>query len=85
MGEIGFPELLVILVIALLVFGGKRLPEVARGLGEAIREFQKALRGSNHGGGEEKNIDRSLGGPQSPAGKAGQGQVSGSGIRGGNT
>ncbi len=68
MGEIGFPELLVILVIALLVFGGKRLPEVARGLGEAIREFQKALRGSDHGGGEEKNTDRSLGGPQSPAG-----------------
>ncbi len=45
MGEIGFPELLVILVIALLVFGGKRLPKVAQGLGEAIRDFQKTLRG----------------------------------------
>ncbi len=67
MGEIGFPELLVILVIALLVFGGKRLPEVARGLGEAIREFQKTLRGSEHGGGEEKKRDLSVGGPQGPA------------------
>jgi len=67
MGEIGFPELLVILVIALLVFGGKRLPEVARGLGEAIREFQKALRGSEQGA-EEQKKDLSSGGPQSPTG-----------------
>ncbi len=67
MGEIGFPELLVILVIALLVFGGKRLPEVARGLGEAIREFQKALQGSEHRG-EEKKTDPSGAGPQSPTG-----------------
>ncbi len=66
MGEVGFPELLVILVIALLVFGGKRVPEVARGLGEAIREFQKALRGGERGG-EEKQ-DLSSGGPQNPAG-----------------
>ena len=68
MGEIGFPELLVILVIALLVFGSKRLPETARGLGEAIREFQKALRGNERGSGEEKKKDLSVGGPQSPAG-----------------
>ena len=73
MGEIGFPEVLVILVIALLVFGGKRLPEVARGLGEAIREFQKVLRGSEHGGGggeeeEEEKTDLSGAEPQSPAG-----------------
>ncbi len=44
MGEIGFPELLVILVIALLVFGGKRLPEIARSLGKAIHEFKRALK-----------------------------------------
>ncbi len=69
MGEVGFPELLVILVIALLVFGGKRLPEVARGLGEAIREFQKALRGCEHGA-EEQKKDLTAGGPQSPTGSA---------------
>jgi len=40
-GNIGFPELLVILVIALLVFGPKKLPEVGRSLGKALREFRK--------------------------------------------
>ena len=43
MGSIGFPELLLILLIALLVFGGKRLPEMARGLGAGIRDFKRAL------------------------------------------
>lgn len=40
--NIGFPELLVILVIALVVFGPNRLPELAKGLGKAMREFKKA-------------------------------------------
>ena len=44
MGNIGLSELLVIFVIALLVIGPKRLPEVARGLGEAFRAFQDALK-----------------------------------------
>jgi Tat protein translocase TatB subunit len=39
---IGFPELLVILVVALLVLGPKRLPEVARTLGKGLAEFRKA-------------------------------------------
>jgi TatA/E family protein of Tat protein translocase len=40
-GSIGFPELLVILSIALLVFGPKKLPEVGRSIGKALREFRK--------------------------------------------
>ncbi len=40
-GNIGFPELLIILVIALLVFGPKKLPEVGRSVGKALREFRR--------------------------------------------
>lgn len=45
MGNIGLPELLVILVIAFLIFGAKRLPELGSGLGKAIRSFNKGLKG----------------------------------------
>jgi sec-independent protein translocase protein TatA len=40
-GNIGLPELLIILAIALLVFGPKKLPEVGKSLGRAIREFRR--------------------------------------------
>jgi sec-independent protein translocase protein TatA len=40
-GNIGFPELLAILALALLVFGPKKLPEVGRSIGKALREFRK--------------------------------------------
>jgi sec-independent protein translocase protein TatA len=40
---LGMPELVVIMVIALLVFGAGKLPEVASGLGKSIRSFKKAV------------------------------------------
>ncbi|MCC6758899.1 MAG: twin-arginine translocase TatA/TatE family subunit [Candidatus Omnitrophica bacterium] len=47
MGRIGLPEILLILVVILLFFGVKRLPEIGNSLGKAIREFQKAMKGGN--------------------------------------
>lgn len=40
--NIGTPEMMLIMFIALLLFGGKKLPELARGLGKGIREFKDA-------------------------------------------
>lgn len=42
-GNIGTPELLVIFLIILLFFGSKKIPEFAKGLGQGIREFKKAM------------------------------------------
>lgn len=42
-GNLGFTEILVIGGVVLLIFGPKRLPELAKGLGKGIREFKKAL------------------------------------------
>jgi sec-independent protein translocase protein TatA len=39
---IGIPELIIVLVLALVVFGGGKLPEIGRGLGRAIKEFKDA-------------------------------------------
>ena len=44
MRSLGLPELLVILGVAVLLFGGKKIPEVAKGLGEGIRNFKTALK-----------------------------------------
>ncbi len=45
MGQLGFQELFVIFLIALLVFGPKKLPELGKSLGKGIREFKKATEG----------------------------------------
>ncbi len=47
MGNIGMPELLVIALIVLVLFGSKKIPELAQGLGKGIREFRKASRELN--------------------------------------
>jgi sec-independent protein translocase protein TatA len=49
MGSIGAPELLIILLVLLLLFGGAKLPKLARSLGEAKQEFE---RGTKHDDGK---------------------------------
>lgn len=44
MRSIGIPELLIILGVAVLLFGGKKIPELAKGLGEGIKNFKHALK-----------------------------------------
>jgi sec-independent protein translocase protein TatA len=49
MGRIGLPEMLVILVIVILIFGANRLPDIGRGIGKGIRNFKDATRdGADH-------------------------------------
>lgn len=47
MRQIGIWELLIILGIAVLLFGGKKIPEIAKGLGEGIRNFKTAVKDEN--------------------------------------
>jgi len=44
LGSIGMPELLVILVIVILIFGVNKIPQLGKGLGEGIRNFKSAMK-----------------------------------------
>jgi len=43
LGSVGMPELIIILVIALMVFGPRKLPELGRAVGQTMNEFKKGL------------------------------------------
>ena len=43
LGRIGSTEIIIVLAVLLLLFGGKKLPQLAKGMGEALKEFKKAL------------------------------------------
>ena len=45
LAELGMPELIIIVLVVLLLFGGKKLPEVARGTGRALRIFKAETKG----------------------------------------
>lgn len=45
--SIGMPELLIILAVAVLLFGGNKIPELAKGLGEGIRNFKDSIKGDS--------------------------------------
>ena len=46
MGSIGAPEIILLLLVALLLFGAKRLPEIGRSLGSGMREFKDSVTGN---------------------------------------
>jgi sec-independent protein translocase protein TatA len=48
-GSLGMPEMLIILLIIILLFGASRLPEIGRGLGKGIRNFKESVRDGTNG------------------------------------
>jgi sec-independent protein translocase protein TatA len=46
---VGFPELLVLIIVLLLIFGPKRLPEMGRSMGKGMREFKDSITGKDDG------------------------------------
>ena len=57
MGRIGMPEILVVLVVVLLLFGGKKIPELMKGLGSGVNEFKKASKGEDQPANSKKEED----------------------------
>ena len=57
MGSIGWTEILVIALIGVVLFGGRRLADAGRGLGEAIRNFKEGMRGDSDSGKSNQGDD----------------------------
>ncbi|UKL12999.1 twin-arginine translocase TatA/TatE family subunit [Dissulfurimicrobium hydrothermale] len=55
---LGAQELLIILLIAFLVFGGKKLPEIGAGLGKAINSFKRGLKETEDAANPEKPLEK---------------------------
>lgn len=47
MGSIGWPEIILIVIVVVLIFGARKIPEIGRGIGEGIRNFRKAMKGDS--------------------------------------
>jgi sec-independent protein translocase protein TatA len=58
---LGMPELIIILIIALVIFGGSRLPQLGEGLGKAIRGFKRGLSDSSEEAAKKDEKDEKKG------------------------
>lgn len=54
LGGIGFQEILLILLVVLLFFGGRKIPELMKGLGKGVKSFKDGMNGVEDGAKEEK-------------------------------
>jgi sec-independent protein translocase protein TatA len=67
LGNLGFGELMIIMVVVLLVFGAKRLPEIGASIGKGIREFKRSISDVgdtiNSPGDERTQLPRSMDAP----------------------
>jgi sec-independent protein translocase protein TatA len=63
LGNIGPLEIIVVLVIALIVFGPKRLPELGNSLGKGIREFKDSVTGDHHDDDSQEEAAKAIGAP----------------------
>jgi sec-independent protein translocase protein TatA len=66
MGRIGTTEILLIVLVIIILFGAKRIPDLMRSLGSGVREFKKGMRDN----GEEKSAESKPGGEKPPAEKS---------------
>lgn len=58
-GPLGLAEIIAILLVVLLLFGAKRLPDIAKGLGQSVREFRKGIRDAQNEIQQSLNEDES--------------------------
>ena len=58
MRSIGLPELIVILLVALVLFGGKKIGDIGKGLGEGIRNFKNAMKSDEEKAEEKKSEEK---------------------------
>jgi len=63
---LGPGELLIVLVLVLFFYGGKRLPQIGDGLGRGIREFKRAIKGTEGAPGVPRNTPADENGPRPP-------------------
>lgn len=57
LGMLGTPEIIIILVVVLLFFGGRKIPELMRGLGKGVKEFKDASKGNTSVDETENNVN----------------------------
>ena len=75
MGNLGVPELLIIAGVIILLFGARKLPEMARSLGKSAKAFKEETKGMRHGNDDEDETPSTTAQTQAPAQPVAQQQL----------